>query len=157
GRSAHKTRNGAFLMTADRLPHWARPKEMLDLVRLALPVAVSRASFMLMQLTDSVVLARNRPGQLPYVLNGWLPIGIVFGFGMGLMIGVQVLTAELNGSGKGAETGRIFRRGLLVALVYGALATGLCIIVARPLLDLVGFNKELAKATTEVTWIFAYG
>jgi MATE family multidrug resistance protein len=130
---------------------------MLDLIRLAVPVAMSRASFMLMQLTDSVVLARHRPGELPYVLNGWLPIGIMFGFGMGLMIGVQVLTAELNGSGKGGDTGRIFRRGLLVALVYGLFATGACIVVARPLLDLVGFNATLASATTQVTWIFAYG
>ena len=149
-------------MTADarrpaRLPAWARPKDMFDLIRLAVPVAISRASFMLMQLTDSVVLARHRPGDLPYVLNGWLPIGIMFGFGIGLMIGVQVLTAELNGAGKGAETGRIFRRGLIVALIYGAIATGVCIVIARPLLDLVGFNATLATATTQITWIFAYG
>ena len=127
-------------MTADarqpaRRPAWARPKDMLDLIRLAVPVALSRASFMLMQLTDSVVLARHRPGELPYVLNGWLPIGIMFGFGMGLMIGVQVLTAELNGAGKGGETGRIFRRGLIVALVYGLVATGVCIVIARSEFD----------------------
>ena len=35
-------------MTAARLPAWARPKDMLDLTRLAVPVAMSRASFMLM-------------------------------------------------------------------------------------------------------------
>ncbi len=146
-------------MTAStaRLPAWASPKEMIDLVRLAVPVALSRASFMLMGLTDSILLGRYHPGQLPYVLNGWLPIGVMFGFGMGLMIGVQVLTAELNGSGKGAETGRIFRRGLWVALAYGVFATGVCIVVARPLLDLVGFDPELAAATTACTHILAYG
>ena len=104
------------MTAASRLPAWARPKDMLDLTRLAVPVAISRASFMLMSLTDAVLLGRYAPGELPYVLNGWLPIGVLFGFGMGLMIGVQVLTAELNGSGKGAETGRIFRRGMVVAL-----------------------------------------
>jgi MATE family multidrug resistance protein len=30
-------------------------------------------------------------------------------------------------------------------------------VIARPLLDLVGFNATLAGATTQVTWIFAYG
>ncbi len=140
-----------------RLPAWARPKDIFDLIRLALPVAMSRASFMLMQLTDSIVLARHRPGELPFVLNGWLPIGVLFGFGMGLMLGVQVLTAELNGVGKGNETGRIFRRGLWVALAYGAAATGICFVIARPLLGLVGFDAHLAAATTEVTKIFAIG
>ncbi len=140
-----------------RLPAWARPKDMLDLTRLAVPVAISRASFMLMSLTDAVLLGRYAPGELPYVLNGWLPIGVLFGFGMGLMIGVQVLTAELNGAGKGDETGRIFRRGMVVALVYGMFATVACIVIARPLLDLIGFDPALAAATTDCTHILAYG
>ena len=142
---------------ASRLPAWARPKDMLDLTRLAVPVAISRASFMLMSLTDAVLLGRYAPGELPYVLNGWLPIGVLFGFGMGLMIGVQVLTAELNGAGKGGETGRIFRRGMVVALVYGVFAMFACMIVARPLLDLIGFDPALAQATTDCTHILAYG
>lgn len=144
-------------MTAARLPAWARPKDMLDLTRLAVPVAISRASFMLMSLTDAVLLGRYAPGELPYVLNGWLPIGVLFGFGMGLMIGVQVLTAELNGAGKGDDTGRIFRRGMVVALVYGLFAMGACIAIARPLLDLIGFDPGLAEATTNCTHILAYG
>lgn len=144
-------------MTARSLPAWARPTEMFDLVRLAVPVAISRASFMLMSLTDAVILARYRPGELPFVLNGWLPIGVLFGFGMGLMIGVQVLTAELNGSGRGNETGRIFRRGMVVALVYGALATVVCMVIAKPLLHLVGFDPDIAVPTEKVTHILAYG
>jgi multidrug resistance protein, MATE family len=144
-------------MTAARLPVWARPKDMLDLTRLAVPVAISRASFMLMSLTDAILLGRYAPGELPFVLNGWLPIGVMFGFGMGLMIGVQVLTAELNGSGRGVETGRIFRRGMVVALVYGVLAMVVCLVVARPLLGLVGFDEALAEATTRCTHILAYG
>lgn len=145
-------------MTApSRLPAWARPKDMLDLTRLAVPVALSRASFMLMSLTDAVLLGRYAPGELPYVLNGWLPIGVFFGFGMGLMIGVQVLTAELNGSGRGVETGRIFRRGMLVALAYGVFATFACIVIARPLVDLIGFDPALAEHTTTCTQVLAYG
>jgi len=130
---------------------------MLDLTRLAVPVAISRASFMLMSLTDAVLLGRYAPGELPYVLNGWLPIGVLFGFGMGLMIGVQVLTAELSGAGKANETGRIFRRGMIVALAYGVFATFACIVIARPLLDLIGFDEKLAQATTDCTHILAYG
>jgi len=144
-------------MTARSLPAWARPTEMFDLVRLAVPIGLSRASMMLMSLTDAILLARHAPGELPYILNGWLPIGVVLGFGMGLMIGVQVLTAEMNGSGKGEETGRIFRRGMAVALVFGLFATVLCYFIARPLLHLVGFDPALADHTTTSTHILAYG
>ena len=139
------------------LPVWARPRDMLDLIRLAVPISMSRASFMLMSLTDAILLGRYAPGELPFVLNGWLPIGVFFGFGMGLMIGVQVVSAELNGSGEHANTGRVFRRGLMVAIAYGVIAMIACIIVARPLLDLVGFDPAIAEPTTRSTHILAYG
>ena len=145
------------MIATSRLPAWAQPKEMLDLTRLAVPVAMSRASFMLMGLTDAVVLARHAPGQLPLVLNGWLPNGVFMGFGMGLMLGVSVMTAELNGSGKGADAGRILRRGLWVGALYGILATLAVFVVARPLLDLLGFPPELAAQIADVTWILAVG
>jgi len=144
-------------MTAARLPAWARPKDMIDLIRLSVPVAISRASFMLMSLTDAIVLARHRPGELPLVLNAWLPNGVFMGFGLGLMMGVSVLTAELNGSGKGAETGRIFRRGLMLAFAFSAVATLITWLIAQPLFGLVGFAPDLAERTAETTRILALG
>jgi MATE family multidrug resistance protein len=140
-----------------RLPEWARPKEMLDLVRLAVPVAASRASFMLMSLTDAIVLSRTSPAGLPYVLNAWLPNGVFMGFGLGLVLGVSVLTAELNGSGKGTETGRIFRRGLRLAVLYSFVATAIVYFTADALFPLVGFPPDLARATAETTRILALG
>src|SRR5690606_2868080 len=145
------------MIATSRLPAWAQPKEMLDLTRLAVPVAMSRASFMLMGLTDAVVLARHAPGQLPLVLNGWLPNGVFMGFGMGLMLGVSVMTVVLSGSGRGAGTGRSLRRGLWVGPRYGILATLGVFAVARPLLDLLGFPPELAAPIADVTWILGVG
>lgn len=144
-------------MSTTKLPSWAQPREILDLVRLALPVAASRSTFMLMSLTDSVVLARSAHGQLPYVLNAWLPLGVLLGLGMGLMLGVQVLTSELSGAGKEDETGRIFRRGLLVGTIFGILATGLCLLIAEPLFGLFGFEAHVRDGTVSVTRILAYG
>lgn len=144
-------------MTAARLPAWARPSEILDLTRLALPVAISRASFMLMGVTDAVVLAQHAPGQLPLVLNGWLPSGVTMGFGMGLVLGVSVLTAELNGSAKGEETGRILRRGLWVGALYGLLATLLVFAIAEPLVRWLTFGEELVGPITATMKILALG
>jgi multidrug resistance protein, MATE family len=112
---------------------------------------------MLMSLTDAVVLARHSAGQLPLVLNAWLPNGVFMGFGMGLMMGVSVLTAELNGSGKGAETGRIFRRGLALAAVFSVVATAIVWLTAPALFQLLDFEPSLAKAMAETTQILALG
>jgi len=145
------------MTAAARLPAWAQPKEMIDLVRLAVPVAASRASFMLMSLTDAVVLSRHNANELPLVLNAWLPNGVFMGFGLGLMLGVSVLTAELNGSGKGAETGRIFRRGLVLAVAFSVIATLIVYLTAYPLFDLLDFEPALANRMSETTQILALG
>lgn len=140
-----------------RLPEWARPSEILDLTRLAVPVAMSRASFMLMGLTDAIILAWYAPGELPLVLNGWLPSGVTMGFGMGLMLGVSVMTAELGGQGRADETGRIVRRGLWVGALYALLATVLVFLIADPLVHAFGFSEELAVPITQTTQILALG
>jgi MATE family multidrug resistance protein len=144
-------------MSGQGLPPWARPRELLDLFRLAGPVAVSRASVMLMHLTDAVVLARHAPAEVPFVANGFLPIGVCLGFGMGLLMGVQVLAAELSGQGRAGDSGRVWRRGLAVAVGYGALVTALCLAVARPLFDALGFEPGLAAGAAEVAAILAFG
>ncbi len=144
-------------MTRGKLPGWAQPREVLDLVRLAMPIAASRSTFMLMSLTDSVVLARSAHGQLPYVLNAWLPLGVMLGLGMGLMIGVQVITSELSGAGRANESGRVFRRGMLVATLFSIVATGVCLAIAEPLFGLFGFDLHVKDGTVAVTRILAYG
>ncbi|MEM7766610.1 MAG: MATE family efflux transporter [Pseudomonadota bacterium] len=108
------------------LPAWARASDILDLLRLAVPIAVTRMSMMLMSVTDAIVLGQFAPGELPFVLNSWLPIGVGLGAGLGLLLGVQVLTSELMGVGQRADTGRVFRRGLKLAMVFG-LGLGLLI------------------------------
>jgi len=140
-----------------RLPEWARPSEIVDLTRLATPVAMSRASFMLMGLTDAIILAWYAPGQLPLVLNGWLPSGVTMGFGMGLMLGVSVMTAELSGQGKAEETGRILRRGLWVGALYGLLVTMLVFAGAEWLVRGFGFDDHLVEPIVHTTQILALG
>jgi multidrug resistance protein, MATE family len=91
------------------------------------------------------------------VLNGWLPNGVFMGLGMGLLLGVSVLTAELNGSGRGEETGRVFWRGVGVSVLYSAVATLIVVVIAEPLLRLFGFETAFVTAAGEATRILAYG
>nr|WP_070960069.1 MATE family efflux transporter [Hyphomonas sp. Mor2] len=122
-------------MTQRAWPAWARASEILDLLRLSGPIAISRLSWMLMGLTDAIVLGqvKGQEHELAFILNSWLPIGITLGFGMGILLGVQVLTSELVGRGQEHLSGRIFRRGMSWAVLIGLLVTGMVYLVAAPL------------------------
>lgn len=144
-------------MTQRALPAWMRVSDLIDLLRLSGPIAVTRASMMLMGLTDAIVLGRMAPGELPFILNAWLPLGISLGFGMGILLGVQVLTSELLGRGEVADSGRIFRRGLIAAVAIG---TGIMVLLyplAGVLFRSLGFVPEVAQAVASCTRILALG
>ena len=123
-------------MSTLRLPTWAKPSDIADLLRLSVPIAVSRMAMMLMGLTDAIVLGQYAPEELAYVLSAWLPIGVSVGLGIGILLGVQVLTSELLGVGREAGSGRIFRRGLVWALLLGAALTLLLGVASAALVGL---------------------
>ncbi len=137
-------------MTQRAWPAWARASEILDLLRLSGPIAISRMAWMLMALTDAIVLGQvsGQEHELAYVLNSWLPVGVSLGLSMGLLLGVQVLTSEMMGRSQAdpsdvfseeqkipevANTGRIFRRGLLWAFWLGLALMTIVYLIAEPL------------------------
>lgn len=126
-------------MTQRAWPAWARASEILDLLRLSGPIAISRLSWMLMGLTDAIVLGqvKGQEHELAFILNSWLPIGVTLGFGMGILLGVQVLTSELVGRGEEHLSGRIFRRGMGWALLIGLAVSAIVYLVASPLFHLL--------------------
>lgn len=141
-------------MPGRALPAWARASEVADLLRLSIPIAISRFAMMVMSLTDAIVLGQNDPDELPFVLNSWLPIGVLLGFSMGILLGVQILTSELSGRGEREQTGRIFRRGAAVALVMGLTMTIVLYPLAGPLFDMIFIQmapeSELAGLPPEI-------
>ncbi|MEO1642512.1 MAG: MATE family efflux transporter, partial [Pseudomonadota bacterium] len=144
-------------MTERAWPAWMQASQIVDLLRLSVPIAVTRSAWMLMGITDAVVLGRMAPQELPYVLNSWLPMGVALGFGMGILLGVQVLTSELMGQGRTAESGRIFRRGLKFAVLLGAGLTLIMYPLAEPLFLALGFESSVAAAAGSCTRILSLG
>ena len=151
-------------------PAWMRGADIVDLVKLSVPIAVSRMSMMLMALTDAIVLGQVAEGELPFVLNSWIPVGVSLGLGMGILLGVQVLTSEFVGTGKPAESGRVFRRGTLWALGLGLVLMGLVYASAQALFEwmfvtmspnnemsLTLSPQEVADEIAKVTRILSYG
>ena len=158
-------------MTTSRLPAWARPSDIADLMRLSVPIAISRMAMMLMGVTDAIVLGQYAPGELAYVLNAWLPMGISLGLGLGILLGVQVLTSEQLGVGREKDSGRIFRRGLLWGALLGGTLTLLLIptagsffhwifVTIAPPSEAAGIDappEVVAAETASVTRILAFG
>lgn len=157
------------MAATSRLPAWARAKDIADLLRLSVPIAVSRMAVMLMGLTDAIVLGQYAPEELAFVLSAWLPIGVSLGFGMGILLGVQVLTSRLLGVGLEAGSGRIFRRGLWWATAMGAVLTAALVPFAEPFFhfvfvtiapvsnDAAASPEYVAASTAMVTRILAFG
>ena len=151
-------------------PAWMRGADIVDLVRLSVPIAVSRMSMMLMALTDAIVLGQVAEGELPFVLNSWIPVGVSLGLGMGLLLGVQVLTSEFVGTGKAEESGRIFRRGTLWALGLGIVLMILVYFGAQALFEWMFVSmspnsemsltlspQDVANEIAKVTRILSFG
>ncbi|MEM9667740.1 MAG: MATE family efflux transporter [Pseudomonadota bacterium] len=151
-------------------PAWLRGSEIFDLLRLSGPIAISRMSMMLMALTDAIVLGQVAEGDLPFILNSWLPMGICLGMGMGLLLGVQVLTSELMGQGKEGESGRIVRRGITWAIGLGSFLMLVVYASAQPLFDWIFTDlspnseisgtftpAQIAEETAKVTRILSFG
>ncbi len=157
-------------MTRRDWPGWMRTNDILDLLKLSVPIAISRMSWMLIALTDAIVLGQGAASELPLILNAWLPIGVSLGLGMGILLGVQVLTSELMGQAKPGETGRIFRRGMVWAIALGVALMGLVYFGAEPLFKWIFIEispnpsmsaqfsaEEIAEEITRVTQILSYG
>lgn len=142
---------------APKAPAWVNPVAIADLLRLAIPIALARSSMMLMSITDVVVLSRNAPEELGYMLNAWLPVGVALGVSMGLLQGVQVMAAELSGSGRRSDTGRVFRRGLILSWTLGGAMMLAVLVIARPLFLGLGFEPEVAAGATSAAYILAFG
>ena len=89
------------------------------LLLLAGPVAGSNVLVMSMGLVDSIIVGRHSPLELAelalaWSLNGTAMVGII-----GLLTGVQVLSARRFGQGRPEAIGAIWRRGVVWAILAG--------------------------------------
>src|SRR5579872_5060379 len=78
--------------------------ELAELLKLSGPVVVSRLGIMAMGLSDAIVVGRTSATQLGYHALAWAPTAVVVTMCIGLLTGVQVMTACRIGEGRRAET-----------------------------------------------------
>src|SRR5882757_9927533 len=96
--------------------------EVTQLLKLSGPVVISRLGIMVMGLSDAIVVGRYSATQLGYHALGWGPTSVVVTMTIGLLSGVQVMTARAIGEGRLHDTGAVLRRGLAYSLWIGLIS-----------------------------------
>lgn len=129
--------------------------DLLELLRLAGPVVLSRLGIMVMGLTDAIVVGHFSARQLGFHAMAWAPTSVFVTATVGLLVGVQVMTARAIGAGKPHETGAVLRRGLSYAAWLGVGSAALLALLGPLFLRSLGLKDGLAEGATVPLIVFS--
>lgn len=128
-------------------------------IRLAMPVMLSRAGLVLMLTVDTAIVGHLSQGGLQLAALGaaLLPQAVLLTVAVGLLIGVIVRTAQLDGAGRQAECGQVWRLGVTLAILVGGLYAVLLYPGASILAGLMGQPDSVAAIGGDVLRAFGFG
>src|SRR3954469_20884626 len=106
--------------------------DLNTLLTLSGPVVLSRLGIMGMGLCDALVVGNYSAKQLGYHALAWAPTSVVLTMAVGLMSGIQVMTARRIGEGRRDLTGAVLRRGLGYSFWIGLVSTLVLAAADRP-------------------------
>src|SRR4051812_15675050 len=136
-------------------PHGVIVSDLIELLRLAGPVVLSRLGIMVMGLTDAIVVGHFSATQLGFHAMAWAPTSVFVTMTVGLLVGVQVMASRATGAGRPHETGAVLRRGLVYALWLGVAGAALLAIAGPPLMHHAGLDTALANGATAPLVVFS--
>lgn len=126
-----------------------------ELLKLAWPVVLARLGIMTMGLTDAIVVGHYASRELAFHSLAWAPSSVVLTTAVGLMMGVQVMTARLLGEGRKDEVGAVLRRGMVYAMQIGFVSM-IALMALGPFgLRHMGLEDGLGEGASPVLMIFA--
>src|SRR6185369_14889843 len=129
--------------------------ELGQLLKLAGPVVLARLGIMTMGLTDAIIVGRYSATELGYHALGWAPTNVIITMVVGLLAGVQVMTARAVGEGRRGDAGAVLRRGIAYSLWIGLASTVFLLIVGPPFLRSIGLSQDLAEGATGPLLVFS--
>jgi multidrug resistance protein, MATE family len=128
--------------------------ELAELLKLSGPVVISRLGIMAMGLSDAIVVGRYSATELGYHALGWAPSSVIVTMAIGLLSGIQVMTARAIGQGRRHETGAVLRRGLAYSLWIGLVSAAVLAVGGPPFLHVIGLEPSLADGASRVLLVF---
>jgi len=126
-----------------------------ELLTLAWPVVLARLGIMTMGLTDAIVVGHYASRELAYHSLAWAPSSVVLTTAVGLMMGVQVMTARLLGEGRRDEVGAVLRRGMVYALQIGIISMIGLMLLGPFGLQHMGLEDGLGQGASPALMVFA--
>ncbi|OYW94160.1 MAG: MATE family efflux transporter, partial [Caulobacterales bacterium 32-67-6] len=130
-------------------------RDLGQLLKLSGPVVLARLGIMTMGLMDAIVVGRYSAEHLGFHAMAWAPTSVILTMAIGLLTGVQVMTARAVGEGRSRESGAVLRRGLVYGLWIG-LASTLVLAGLGPLgLAHLGLEPALASGAAWPVIVFA--
>ncbi len=130
-------------------------KETAELWKLSWPVVLSRLGIMVMGLSDAIVVGRFSATELGYHALAWAPTSVVVTMAVGLLTGVQVMTARAIGEGRRELTGAVLRRGLAYSFWIGVVSMAITLLAGPGFLHVIGLEPDLADGASRAMLIFA--
>ena len=139
----------------DALFSFKTRQTLSELLKLAWPVVLARLGIMTMGLTDAIVVGHYASRELAFHSLAWAPSSVVLTTAVGLMMGVQVMTARLLGEGRKDEVGAVLRRGAVYALQIGFVSMIALMLLGPFGLQHMGLEDGLGEGASPVLIIFA--
>ncbi len=127
-----------------------------ELIRLAVPIVVSRAGILIMATVDTAMVGRYDTTELAYMSIGGaliIPIMLIF---MGMTLGTLVLTSASFGAEDYKKCGSIWRRSMPYAFVLGLVSVGVAYF-GQDLLAFTGQTERLATEGGAIMLVIGYG
>ena len=125
-------------------------------LRLALPVTLARLGALVLVTVDAAMSGHAGGNELAYyglASSPYVPLLLV---GIGLLLGVVILTAHAEGSGKPERCGAVWRVGLIHAAVYGVVLGGACY-WGEEFLMATGQSADLAAGAGRTLNVLGWG
>ena len=124
--------------------------------RLAIPVMLGRMGLLVLVAIDIAMTGRAGTRELAAYAVAVAPQVPLLLFGVGLLIGTVVLSAQANGAGESHRCGAVWRVGLLHGLACG-LGLGLLCQAGEPFLLLAGQGEALSASGGRVLAVLGWG
>lgn len=129
--------------------------DLKTLLTLSGPVVISRLGIMAMGLCDAIVVGNYSAQHLGYHALAWAPTSVILTMAVGLLTGVQVMTARRIGEGRRDLAGAVLRRGLVYAFWIGIISSGILLAVGPAFLHAIGLEPDLANGATPALIVFS--
>jgi len=92
--------------------------------------------------------------ELGYHALGWAPTSVVITMTVGLLIGIQVMTARAVGEGRPERTGAVLRRGLVYSAWISIVSAVVLALGGPPFLHAIGLERDLADGAGRALLVF---